>query len=359
MRSPGLLSIGTLFASLGAASVLAQIVDPNQAAEGIPPYHTHLDRRHGHDHVYPDRGAIVRELPRGATIVNYAGISYRFAGGVWYEPRGPAYIVVAPPIGLLVPALPSFATSVASHGTDYLYADDVYYRSRPDLGGYEVVNDPADSELGETPAAAKAPASESGASSAGAPSAPQPASEASSGAGTPAQVIPLNGPTASAPLETPAVPQSPAAGSVAATAPVARLATVRPPPAAAPPSNIAPPSAAPPYAAPQSPPVAAQTPPPAAPQSAPAAAQAPPPAAPQVAPDSINPSRITVIPENGQTADDQARDRYACYRFAVAQSGFDPLGAEASAPGPEVSRSRSDYARAQAACLEGRGYAVR
>src|SRR6202048_148294 len=108
------------------------------------PYHKHHDTRHGHDHFYPDRGAIVRDLPRGTIGVNYAEVSYRYHDGIWLEPRGPAFIVVAPPIGLVVPTLPTFSTTVAHGGETYLYANDTYYRPRADLGGYEVVNEPAE-----------------------------------------------------------------------------------------------------------------------------------------------------------------------------------------------------------------------
>src|SRR5579859_3267798 len=127
---------------IGATSALAQNPDERRTEEQYETYHKHYDRHHGHNHAYPDRGAIFRDAPRGAILVNYAGVSYRFADGVWYEPRGPAFIVVAPPIGLLVPALPGFATPVVSGGENYLYANDVYYRARPEIGGYEVVNEP-------------------------------------------------------------------------------------------------------------------------------------------------------------------------------------------------------------------------
>jgi hypothetical protein len=87
---------------------------------------------------------MIRDPPHAAIVVNYAGLSYKFYEGVWYEPRGPAFIVVEPPIGLVVPALPAFATPVTSGDTTYLYANSTFYHARPDLGGYEVVNDPSE-----------------------------------------------------------------------------------------------------------------------------------------------------------------------------------------------------------------------
>jgi hypothetical protein len=87
---------------------------------------------------------MIREPPHAAIVVNYAGLSYKFYEGVWYEPRGPAYIVVEPPIGLVVPTMPAFATPVVSGDTTYLYANSTFYHARPDLGGYEVVNDPSE-----------------------------------------------------------------------------------------------------------------------------------------------------------------------------------------------------------------------
>ena len=43
------------------------------------------------------------------------------------------------------------------------------------------------------------------------------------------------------------------------------------------------------------------------------------------------PQMVTLIPNNGQTPDQQSRDRYDCYRFALSQSGYDPLHPNASA----------------------------
>lgn len=56
---------------------------------------------------------------------------------------------------------------------------------------------------------------------------------------------------------------------------------------------------------------------------------------------------------NGQTQDQQARDRYECHNWAVKQSGFDPT--QANQPN---ATGRSEYERAMSACLEGRGYTV-
>ncbi len=62
---------------------------------------------------------------------------------------------------------------------------------------------------------------------------------------------------------------------------------------------------------------------------------------------------LIAYPKNGQSADQQAKDKFDCHQWAVGQSGFDPsLGTSAAA------NKRSDYMRAQAACLEGRGYSV-
>lgn len=270
--SVGVLGIACLGATCATCAV-AQNGQWGQAQDQIPPYRTHVDRRHGNDHIYPDRGAVLRDLPRGAIGVNYAGISYRFAAGVWYEPLGPAYLVVAPPIGLIVPNLPPFATSFDSAGKAYLYANDVFYRPRPELGGYEVVNDPQDAERERSRAAAGASAPRLAAA---APSAP-----------------PLAAAQSHSQTETPAAPPAP--------------------PAAAPSSD---------------------------------------------SPAPANPTGVAIQPRHDQSADQQAMDRYECYRFAVAQTGFDPLAANSGAAAEDVTRSDAAYSRAQAACLESRGYSV-
>lgn len=69
-----------------------------------------------------------------------------------------------------------------------------------------------------------------------------------------------------------------------------------------------------------------------------------------------NPNDYNVIayPTQGQSPDQQARDRYECHAWAVSQSGFDP----ASAQQPPTSTVRDIYKRAIGACLGGRGYSI-
>jgi len=68
---------------------------------------------------------------------------------------------------------------------------------------------------------------------------------------------------------------------------------------------------------------------------------------------------IYVYPRNGQTPEQTANDRYECHRWAADQSGFDPTQGSGGVNSEDAATKRADYLRAQAACLEGRGYTVR
>jgi hypothetical protein len=253
---PGAPAAGAAVA--GAAVAGAAMTQPGTAQQHVTTqaqgaggeqnelYPTHEDTRFGHDHAYPNRGVVVRDVPKNATVINYAGLSYHYADGVWYEPRGPAYMVVAPPVGLVVPAIPSFSTPVESMGVTYYYANNAYYRQRPDLAGYEVVNDPS-------------------------------------------EAMPLT------------------ANAVGATPSGAPLVT----------------------------------------------------AAATVAAPLTQGSTFVVFPKNGQTQEEQARDHYACYQFAVSQTGFDPMHPPAGLQPGQTYAAQTTFQRAQAACYEGRGYSVR
>ncbi len=68
---------------------------------------------------------------------------------------------------------------------------------------------------------------------------------------------------------------------------------------------------------------------------------------------------LFIYPKQGQSEQQQADDRYACHRWGVDQSSYDPTQPPSNLPVNELSRLREDYNRAMKACLEGRGYSVR
>jgi hypothetical protein len=71
-----------------------------------------------------------------------------------------------------------------------------------------------------------------------------------------------------------------------------------------------------------------------------------------------SPNLIT-YPKNGQSEAQQATDISECRTWAAAQSGFDPTQTATQEATTGPTSKRADYMRAQAACLEGRGYSVR
>jgi hypothetical protein len=67
------------------------------------------------------------------------------------------------------------------------------------------------------------------------------------------------------------------------------------------------------------------------------------------------PSELIAYPKNGQSEEQLGKDKFECHRWAVGQTGFDPT----QPGGGAAAGNRSNYQRAQAACLEGRGYSVK
>lgn len=71
------------------------------------------------------------------------------------------------------------------------------------------------------------------------------------------------------------------------------------------------------------------------------------------------PDQFYVYPERGQSAEQQAKDRYECHSWAVGQTGFDPSQPAAGLGESELVGKRADYRRAIEACLDARGYSVK
>jgi hypothetical protein len=69
--------------------------------------------------------------------------------------------------------------------------------------------------------------------------------------------------------------------------------------------------------------------------------------------------QLYVYPENGQTAEQQASDKYDCHKWATSQTGFDPTQNGGGVPPDQTGDKNAAYQRAISACLVGRGYSVR
>lgn len=68
---------------------------------------------------------------------------------------------------------------------------------------------------------------------------------------------------------------------------------------------------------------------------------------------------LFVYPKNGQSSEQQSRDRYECHHYAVEQTGYDPTQAGGGVASDIAASKRADYFRAEGACLDARGYSVK
>jgi hypothetical protein len=69
--------------------------------------------------------------------------------------------------------------------------------------------------------------------------------------------------------------------------------------------------------------------------------------------------QMYIYPQNGQSDEQQATDKYECHKWAASQSGFDPTQPSGGVPPDQLGSQRANYQRAMSACLQGRGYSAR
>ncbi|HEY8051637.1 MAG: DUF6515 family protein [Steroidobacterales bacterium] len=69
--------------------------------------------------------------------------------------------------------------------------------------------------------------------------------------------------------------------------------------------------------------------------------------------------QLYIYPQNGQSEQQQATDKYECHKWASSQAGFDPTQPSGGVPPEQFDSQRADYHRAMSACLQGRGYSAR
>lgn len=68
---------------------------------------------------------------------------------------------------------------------------------------------------------------------------------------------------------------------------------------------------------------------------------------------------LFVYPAAGQSAEQQATDRFECHDWASSQTGYDPTRVSGGVPPEDAAPARAAYLRAMTACLEARNYTVR
>jgi hypothetical protein len=142
---------GSLRLAVAAAAAIGALTAPglvlaqehHEGPHHFEPYRTpHMvfDNRYQHGHYYPAIGYSVNVLPPGYLTVGFGPRHLYFHGGVWWEPRGPGFVVIRPPFGVVIPVLPPAYSTVWYGGVPYYYADDVYYTQGS--GGYVVTAPP-------------------------------------------------------------------------------------------------------------------------------------------------------------------------------------------------------------------------
>jgi hypothetical protein len=68
---------------------------------------------------------------------------------------------------------------------------------------------------------------------------------------------------------------------------------------------------------------------------------------------------LFVYPAAGQSAEQQATDRFECHDWASSRTGYDPTRVSGGVPPEDAAPARAAYLRAMTACLEARSYTVR
>jgi hypothetical protein len=68
---------------------------------------------------------------------------------------------------------------------------------------------------------------------------------------------------------------------------------------------------------------------------------------------------LFAYPNDGQTSEQQAADRYECHAWSKNQTGFDPTEPGGGVALDQNKLKRAEYDRAMSACLEARRYSVR
>ncbi len=97
----------------------------------------------------PERGSVVRVLPRDNATIRVGNAPYHYRQGVFYRPDRSGYVVVRAPRGAVVQTLPRTYVTIRLGTHLYYYDEGTYYL--PVDEGYRVVDPPIGATLDMPP----------------------------------------------------------------------------------------------------------------------------------------------------------------------------------------------------------------
>ena len=117
---------------------------------GFHPYYYHPYHPYVWGPYWHPFGFFAAGLTANAIMFNWAGANYYYDNGVYYQPYGSGYNVVAPPVGAVVSYLPSGYQEVqGGDGGNYFYYGGTFYVSQG--GSFRVVPGPVGAIVTEIP----------------------------------------------------------------------------------------------------------------------------------------------------------------------------------------------------------------
>jgi hypothetical protein len=86
-------------------------------------------------------GSAIATLPPYYNTVYVGSTSYIYSDGIYLQPSGSSYTVVAPPIGAIVTYIPDGCTTITADNTLYYNCSGIYYQPLFENGStvYQVV----------------------------------------------------------------------------------------------------------------------------------------------------------------------------------------------------------------------------
>lgn len=98
----------------------------------------------------PVFGTQVSNTPRKSSVVEVNKTGYRYSNGIFYHPKGTAFVPGPGPVGARIASLPNGHTTVMIHGTPYFYFYGTFYLRRG-VSAYEVIEPPLGAVIYDLP----------------------------------------------------------------------------------------------------------------------------------------------------------------------------------------------------------------